>query len=56
MYKSNTKYKLIGYVPISITYSQPLERVAEYKNGSWYPWGIDKKIKNFVIEQVIEEL
>lgn len=53
MYKEGVKYKLIGYQPVGINYNVSREEIAEWKNGSWYPFGSGKMIKNFVIEKVI---
>jgi hypothetical protein len=54
MYKEDKKYKLIGYQPVSLTYTVPREEIATFKNGHWYPLGSRKRIVNFVIETVIE--
>ena len=53
-YKENTKYKLIGYTPVGIYYNVPREQEAEFKNGGWVPYGKNKMIRNFVIENIIE--
>ena len=54
MYKINTKYKLTGYIPIGIEYSEPRVEIAEWKNGNWCPWGSNKKLVNFVIKTIEE--
>jgi len=54
MYKEKIKYRLIGKQPIGIDYSIPREEIAEYKNGNWYPWGKNKTLGNFIINEVIE--
>ena len=54
MYKVNTKYKLIGYQPVGFKYNVYREEIAEWKNGSWCPWGSSKRIVNFVVEKIEE--
>jgi hypothetical protein len=54
MYKEKTKYKLIGYRVVGVDYNVPREEIAEYKKGTWFLFGRNKKIKNFVIDEVIE--
>ncbi len=54
MYKENTKYKLIGYRPVGFMIDTPRTEIAEWKKGSWYPYGCGKRLCNFVIKEIVE--